>query len=85
MQRSATLLLNSTRPSKVPLTGERLYISPILDLYDNYPIALEVSERNDAILVNRTLEAAHQTYPDSTPLFLSDRELAYTRVSLKHS
>ena len=68
---------------RVPLTGEKLYISPILDLYDNYPIALEVSERNDAILVNRTLEAAHQTYPDATPLFHSDRGFAYTRVVFK--
>ena len=68
---------------RVPLTGEKLYISPILDLYDNYPIALEVSERNDAILVNRTLEAAHLAYPGATPLFHSDRGFAYTRSVFK--
>ena len=68
---------------KVPFTGEKLYISPILDLYDNYPIALEVSERNDTILVNRTLEAAHLAYPGATPLFHSDRGFAYTRSVFK--
>ena len=68
---------------RVPFTGEKLYISPILDLYDNYPIALEVSERNDAILVNRTLEAAHLAYPGATPLFHSDRGFAYTRSVFK--
>ena len=68
---------------KVPLTGEKLYISPIVDLYDNYPIALEVSDRNDTILVNRTLEAAHIAYPNATPLFHSDRGFAYTRSVFK--
>ena len=68
---------------RVPLTGEKLYISPILDLYDNYPIALEVSDRNDTILVNRTLEAAHIAYPNATPLFHSDRGFAYTRSVFK--
>ena len=69
---------------KVPGTDEKLYISPIIDLYDNYPIALEVSLRNDAILANNALEAAHNKYPDANPLLHSDRGSAYTRTVYKN-
>lgn len=33
---------------KVPTTGEKLFISPMIDLYNRFPVALEVSDRNDA-------------------------------------
>ena len=64
---------------KVPATGEKLYISPMIDLYDRYPVALEVSERNDANLATVTLDNAHQKFPDAIPLVHSDRGFAYTR------
>ncbi len=68
---------------KIPGTNEKLYISPVLDLYDNYPITLEVSEQNDSVLANNVLENAHSKYPDSTPLYHSDRGFAYTRTVFK--
>lgn len=65
---------------KVPVTGEKLYISPMLDLYDRFPVALEVSERNDSYLANTTLENAHSKYPEGHPLVHSDRGSSYTRA-----
>ena len=69
---------------KIPGTQQKLFISPVLDLYDNYPVTLEVSERNDAILANTALEKAHNKYPDSTPVYHSDRGFAYTRTVFKN-
>ena len=68
---------------KVPATGEKLYISPVLDLYDRYPVGLAVSERNDTILTDTTLEIAHNAYPDAKPLYHSDRGFQYTRTVFK--
>ena len=68
---------------KVPATGEKLFISPMIDLYDRFPVALEVSDKNDASLANRTLDNAHNAYPEATPLVHSDRGFAYTRQVYK--
>ena len=64
---------------KIPTTGEKLFISAMIDLYDRFPVALEVSDKNDTFLANQTLENAHNAYPDATPLVHSDRGFAYTR------
>ena len=68
---------------KVPATGEKLYISPVLDLYDRYPVGFAVSERNDIALADATLERAHNAYPEATPLYHSDRGFQYTRSAFK--
>lgn len=68
---------------KVPTTGEKLYISPVLDLYDRYPVGLAVSERNDTALTDATLEMSHNAYPDAIPLYHSDRGFQYTRTVFK--
>ncbi len=68
---------------KVPLSNERLYISAVIDLCDRYPVALEVSERNDTILTDRVLEKAHEACPEARPLFHSDRGFQYTRQVFK--
>ncbi|WP_110291540.1 IS3 family transposase [Lachnotalea glycerini] len=68
---------------KVPATGEKLYISPVLDLYDRYPVGFAVSERNDIALADVTLEMAHNAYPEATPLYHSDRGFQYTRSAFK--
>lgn len=68
---------------KVPATGEKLYISSMIDLYDRFPVTLEVSARNDAYLANLTLYNAHKAYPDATPLVDSDRGIGYTRAGYK--
>ncbi len=68
---------------KGPLSNEKPYISPILDLYDRFPVALKVSERNDTILTDMVLEKAHETYPEAKPLFHSDLGFQYTRAVFK--
>lgn len=64
---------------KVPLSNEKLYISPIIDLCDRYPVALRVSERNDTVLTDDVLQKAHEAYPEAKPTFHSDRGFQYTR------
>ena len=44
---------------KVPLSNDRIYISPVIDLADRYPVALYVSERNDTFLTDKALQQAH--------------------------
>lgn len=68
---------------KVPRTGEKLFISPMIDLYDRFPVSLEVSDKNDTILADQTLDNAHSAYPEATPLIHSDRGFAYTRQAYK--
>ena len=65
---------------KVPLSSEKVYISPILDLADRVSVALEVSERNDTYLTDAVLEKAHEAYPQARPLLHSDRGFQYTRA-----
>ena len=68
---------------KIPTTGEKLFISPMIDLYDRFPVSLEISDKNDALLADQTLENAHNAYPEATPLVHSDRGFAYTRQVYK--
>ncbi|MCQ2374238.1 MAG: IS3 family transposase [Phascolarctobacterium sp.] len=84
---------NATKPNekwctdvteiKVPATGEKLYISPVLDLYDRYPVGFSVGYRNDVDLTNSALENAHNNYPNATPLYHSDRGFQYTRKTFQ--
>ena len=37
---------------KIPTTGEKLFISPMIDLYDRFPVSLEISDKNDALLAD---------------------------------
>ena len=39
---------------KIATTGEKLFISPMIDLYDRFRVALEVSDKNDTLWVNQT-------------------------------
>lgn len=55
----------------------------MLDLYDNYLVALEISERNDGHLANETLISAQNKYPKATPLVHIDRGFGYTRRAYK--
>lgn len=68
---------------RVPITGAKLYISPVLDLYDRYPVGFAVGERNDTVITDKALEMAHNAYPDATPLYHSDRGFQYTRTVFK--
>ena len=68
---------------KIPGSKNKIFISTIIDLYDRYPVGIAVSKRNDAALVNQTLEKAINTNPDARPLFHSDRGFQYTRKVFK--
>ena len=68
---------------KVPLSNDKIYISPVIDLADRYPVAIYVSERNDTILTDRVLEIAHEAYPNANPVYHSDRGFQYTREVFK--
>jgi len=69
---------------KIPSTGEKLYISPVIDLYDRYPVGISVSERNDTMLTDSALESAHASNPLAKPIYHSDRGFQYTRRIFKN-
>lgn len=56
----------------------KIYLSAILDLYDLYPVAWVVSNRNDNKLVLDTFAQAIRNNPDAKPIFHSDRGFQYT-------
>ncbi len=69
---------------KVPGNSKKQYLSSIVDLYDNQIISYEVSAKNNAQLVNTTLEKAIEQQKEVTPLLHSDRGFQYTRKSFKY-
>lgn len=56
----------------------KIYLSAILDLYDLYPVAWILSNRNDNKLVLDTFAQAIRDNPDAKPIFHSDRGFQYT-------
>lgn len=52
------------------LFGQKLYLSPILDLFNGEIISYTVSERPTYPIVGNMLEKAFQTLPDNTSLIL---------------
>lgn len=58
---------------KIPETGKKLYLSAILDLYDRYPVAYVISDRNDNQLEFKTFDQAISANSNAKPLFHSDR------------
>lgn len=56
----------------------KIYLSAILDMYDLYPVAWVVSNRNDNKLVLDTFAQAVRNNPDAKPIFHSDRGFQYT-------
>ena len=53
----------------IPGDSRRLYLSPIMDLYDNSIIEYELSFRNNNQLVFKMFDKAIQKYPDAKPIF----------------
>lgn len=64
-------------------TGQKLYLSAILDLYDNSIIAYKVGTSNNNKLVFDTLDLALEYNPTASPLFHSDRGFQYTNKIFK--
>ena len=68
---------------KVPFSNDKIYISPVIDLADRYPVAICVSARNDTILTDQVLQQARTAYPQAKPIYHSDRGFQYTRTVFK--
>lgn len=63
--------------------SKKLYLSPIMDLYDNSIIDYELSFKNNNPLVFRMFDKAIKQHPNATPIFHSDRGFQYTGKAFK--
>ena len=68
----------------VPGESRKLYLSPIMDLYDNSIIEYELSHRNTNQLVFRMFDRAISKNPGAKPIFHSDRGFQYTSKLFKN-
>lgn len=68
---------------KIPNESRKLYLSPILDLYDNSIIEYELSFRNSNHFVFKMFDRAVENNPDAKPIFHSDRGFSYTNNVFK--
>lgn len=68
---------------KIPGVNQKLYLSAILDLYDNSIIAYKISTTNNNQLVFNTFDLAIKKYPFAKPIFHSDRGFQYTSKVFK--
>ena len=67
-----------TDVTEFSLFGQKLYLSPILDLHNGYLISYTISERPVLSMVTTMLEKAFETIPDGTELILhSDQGWQY--------
>lgn len=63
--------------------GGKAYLSAILDLADKSIVSFVLGHSNNNKLVFDTFDIAHSKYPDSKPIFHSDRGYQYTSKSFK--
>ena len=67
-----------TDVTEFSLYGQKLYLSPILDLHNGYLVSYTISERPVLNMVTTMLEKAYETIPDGTDLILhSDQGWQY--------
>lgn len=67
----------------IPGDRRKLYLSPIMDLYDNSIIEYKLSLKNNNQLVFKMFDSALEKYPDAKPIFHSDRGFQYTSTIFK--
>lgn len=67
----------------IPGDSRKLYLSPIMDLYDNSIIEYELSFKNNNPLVFKMFDRAIKKYPEAKPIFHSDRGFQYTNRVFK--
>lgn len=67
----------------IPHHSRKLYLSPILDLFDNSIIDYELSFRNTNEVVFKMFDRAILKYPHAKPIFHSDRGFQYTNTVFK--
>ena len=65
-------------------TGEKLYLSPILDLCSKRIVSYTYGKSNNNELVFNMLDKAIASNPEATPLIHSDRGYQYTSKSFKY-
>ena len=74
-----------TDVTEFSLFGQKLYLSPILDLHNGYLVSYTISERPVLRMVTSMLEKAFQTIPDGTGLILhSDQGWQYQHKQYQH-
>lgn len=65
----------ATDVTEFSLFGQKLYLSPILDLHNGYLVSYTLSQRPVLSMVTTMLEKASETIPNGTELILhSDRD-----------
>lgn len=69
---------------KVSGTTTKLYLSAIIDLFDNSVVAHKLGTSNNNPLVFETYDLAILNNPDAKPIFHSDRGYQYTSRTFKH-
>jgi len=62
----------------IPEEARKLFLSPIMDLYDNSIIEFELSYKNNNQLVFKMFDRAVANNPGAKPIFHSDRGFSYT-------
>lgn len=67
----------------IPKDKRKLYLSPILDLYDNSIVEYELSFSNNNRLVFKMFDKAIKKHPGAKPIFHSDRGFQYTNRPFK--
>jgi transposase InsO family protein len=63
--------------------GGKAYLSAILDLADKSIVSFVLGHSNNNNLVFETFDIAHHNYPNSRPVFHSDRGYQYTSKAFK--
>ena len=58
--------------------SRKLYLSPIMDLYDNSIVEYRLSFKNNNHIVFSMFDGAIKKHPDARPIFHSDRGFQYT-------
>lgn len=64
-------------------TGNKAYLSAILDLSDKSIVSFVIGHSNNNVLVFETFDLAHGQYPGARPIFHSDRGFQYTSKIFK--
>lgn len=67
----------------IPNQKGKIFLSPIMDLYDNSIITYKISAKNNNAIVFSMFDDAINKYPTAKPIFHSDRGFQYTNKVYK--
>ena len=74
-----------TDVTEFSLFGQKMYLSPILDLHNGYLVSYTISDRPVLGMITSMLEKAFKTIPDGTELILhSDQGWQYQHKKYQH-